>query len=380
MKGIEVELGERSYPIYVESKLLSKVGLLAKKHNLGRKVALVTDVNVAKYYREEVENGLEKHQFQVLGFIIPGGEESKSLKIADYLYEKLIESGFDRNSVIISLGGGVVGDLAGFVAATYMRGIDFVQIPTTLLAQTDSSVGGKVGINHQLGKNLIGAFHQPKFVLIDSDVLKTLPQRELWAGMAEVVKYGLIFDAEFFQFVRENLNDLIMLKNTEDVEMIIEHCCGIKAHIVQNDERESGLRRILNFGHTVGHALEALTEYSVFRHGEAVVLGMRTMAWLSHKMKLLNKADFTVIDEVLHRMQVPDELPDFSPRQILNKMYKDKKVADGVLNVVLLDGIGSSVVRNDVTEKMLLSALEYLRKQILVKNLSNHHFKTLASS
>lgn len=375
MKGIEVELGERSYPIYVESKLLSKVGPLAKKHNIGKKVALVTDVNVAKYYREEVESSLVKQQFQVLGFILPEGEESKSLKMADYLYEKLIEANFDRNSVVISLGGGVVGDLAGFVAATYMRGIDFVQIPTTLLAQTDSSVGGKVGINHQLGKNLIGAFHQPQFVLIDPDVLKTLPQRELWAGMAEVVKYGLIFDDVFFEFIRENLNDLILLKNTEDMEMLIEHCCGIKAHIVQNDERESGVRRILNFGHTVGHALEALTEYAFFRHGEAVVLGMRTMSWLSHKMKLLNKKEFTVIDEVLHRMQIPEELPDFSPRQILRKMYHDKKVADGVLNVILLDEIGSAVVRNDVTDKMLLSALEYLRKQILVKNLSIRHFK-----
>jgi len=377
MKGIKVDLGERSYPIYVEAKVLNQVGELAKKHGAGQKVALITDVNVAKYYREEVESSLEKQNFQVLCFILPDGEQTKSLKMADYLYEKLIEANFERNSVVLSLGGGVVGDLAGFVAATFMRGVSFVQIPTTLLSQTDSSVGGKVGINHRLGKNLIGAFHQPLFVVIDPEVLKTLPQREIWAGMAEVVKYGLIFDKNFFEFLSENLNDLVLLKNMESLEMVIEHCCGIKAHVVAADERESGLRRILNFGHTVGHAIEAITKYTYLRHGEAVVLGMRTMNWLSQKLELLSKDEFDQIDNFLQRMKLPPTLPDLDPKTILQKTYHDKKVTDGVLNLVLLKEIGQAVIRNDVDEKSILAALDYLRKQILVKNISTQQLKSL---
>lgn len=375
MKGITVDLGPHSYPIYVESNSLKLIGKLAKEHHLGQKVAIITDVNVAKHYREDVESHLQDEEFQVLGFILPAGEQTKNLKMADYLYEKLIEANFDRNSVILSLGGGVIGDLAGFVAATFMRGITFVQIPTTLLAQTDSSVGGKVGINHRLGKNLIGAFHQPKFVLIDPEVLKTLPQREIWSGMAEIIKYALISDPEFFDFLEASLSDLVLLKNMEDVEMIIEHCCSIKANVVNQDEKESGLRRILNFGHTFGHAFEALTDYAVLRHGEAVALGMRGITWLCKENKLLNEEEYNRIDNLLQRLRMPETIPDFNPKDVLKKVYNDKKVLDGVLNLVLLEGLGKPVIRNDIAEGAILSALEFLRKQILVKNFSVRRLK-----
>ncbi|MBN2092388.1 3-dehydroquinate synthase [candidate division KSB1 bacterium] len=375
MKGITVDLGPHSYPIYVESDSLKLIGKLAKEHHLGQKVAIITDVNVAKHYREDVESCLQDEEFQVLGFILPAGEQTKNLKMADYLYEKLIEANFDRNSVIISLGGGVIGDLAGFVAATFMRGITFVQIPTTLLAQTDSSVGGKVGINHRLGKNLVGAFHQPKFVLIDPEVLKTLPQREIWSGLAEIVKYALISDAEFFDFLEDSLGDLALLKNMADVEMVIEHCCSIKASVVNQDEKESGLRRILNFGHTFGHAFEALTDYAVLRHGEAVALGMRGIIWLCKENQLLDEEEYNRIDNLLQRLRLPETVPDFNPKDALKKIYHDKKVIDGVLNLVLLKGIGKPVIRKDITEDVLLSTLEFLRKQILVKNFSARRLK-----
>ncbi len=375
MKGITVDLGPQSYPIYVESNSLKLIGKLAKDHKLGRKVAIITDVNVAKYYREDVESCLQDEEFQVLGFIFPAGEQTKSLKMADYLYEKLIEANFDRNSVIISLGGGVIGDLAGFVAATFMRGITFVQIPTTLLAQTDSSVGGKVGINHRLAKNLVGAFHQPKFVLIDPQVLKTLPQREIWSGLAEIVKYALISDPEFFDFLEDTLGELVLLKNMDDVEMVIEHCCSIKANVVNQDEKESGLRRILNLGHTFGHAFETLTDYAVLRHGEAVALGMRGIAWLCKENQLLDEDEYNRIDNLLQRLRLPETVPDFNPKDVLKKIYHDKKVIDGVLNLVLLEGIGKPVIRNDIQEDTILSTLEFLRKQILVKNLSSRRLK-----
>lgn len=378
MNEIEVELGKRSYPVYVQSESLAEIGALAEKHGLGRKIALITDVNVAPFYQEEIEAGLRQHDFQVLGFILPAGEQTKNLKMADYLYEKLIEANFDRNSVIMSLGGGVVGDLAGFVAATFMRGVTFVQIPTTLLAQTDSSVGGKVGINHRLGKNLIGAFHQPRFVLVDPTVLKTLPQRELWAGMAEVVKYGMIYDRDFFEFLNENLTDIILLKNMETLEMVVEHCCSIKAYIVKNDEKEMGLRRILNFGHTVGHALEALTDYSYFRHGEAVVLGMRAAGWLSNTLGLLPTETFHEMDQFLQRMKLPESLPDFKPQDIIEKVYHDKKVVNGILHWVLLEDIGKAVVRNDVDDRDILAALDFLRKQVLVSNISKQKIKSFS--
>jgi len=205
--------------------------------------------------------------------------------------------------------------------------------------------------------------------------LKTLPQREIWSGMAEIVKYALISDSEFFDFLEDSLNDLVLLKNMESVEMVIEHCCGIKANVVNQDEKESGLRRILNFGHTFGHAFEALTDYSVLRHGEAIALGMRGITWLCKENQLLNEEEYNRIDNLLQRLRLPETVPDFSPKDVLKKMHHDKKVLDGVLNLVLLEGLGKPVIRKDITEDAILAALEFLRKQILVKNLSARRLK-----
>jgi len=360
MKGIEVELGARSYPIYVESGNLDRLGQLAAKHLPGRKVALITDENVGSLYLERARSALITSAFSVTDFILPAGEPTKSLQQADGLYARLIESRFDRSATVIALGGGVVGDLAGFIAATFMRGVPYVQIPTSLLAQTDSSVGGKVGINHRLGKNLIGAFYQPTFVLIDPSVLNTLPERERWAGMAEIVKYGLIADASLFDRVAGNLTELIHLKNPDMLEAVISQCCAIKADVVRQDEKEAGLRKILNFGHTIGHALEALTEYKFYKHGEAVVLGMRAMSWLSREMGVLADAAFQRIEPALQAFPLPQPFPPIDAAAILQKVHLDKKVVQNQINVVLLGDIGRAILKDRLEEKLLLGAVEWL--------------------
>lgn len=360
MKKIIVDLGERSYPIYIGSGLLKDVGRISRQHGLGKQVAVISDETVGSLYGSPVFDALTNTGLQVALYSVPDGEESKSWRIADFLYEKLIQGKFDRNSTLVALGGGVVGDLVGFVAATYLRGVSYVQIPTTLLAQIDSSVGGKVGINHRLGKNLIGAFHQPKFVVIDPDVLKSLPSREVWAGMAEVVKYGLIRDKLFFEFLEQNLDAIATLGDRRILVNTIEHCCRIKAGVVSQDEREGGLRRILNFGHTLGHAFEAVTNYSHFRHGEAVLLGMRGAAWLSLQKGFLQPADFQKVERILARIRIAVSMPQLNPLEILEKMDMDKKVSEEKLHFVLLAKIGKATIMSDLTDKELLSTIQYV--------------------
>ena len=248
MKTLKVDLEERSYPIYIESGCLNKIGEYLTKHYQGERTAVITDSIVKNYYSAVVEKSIKDSGFDVELIEMPPGEKFKTLSVVESIYDRLLKKNFSRDSIIISLGGGVVGDLAGFVAATYLRGVKFIQIPTTLIAQTDSSVGGKVGVNHRLGKNLIGAFYQPVFVLIDTHVLGTLQPRELNAGMGEVIKYGAIYDESFFEFIEENFEDIRSLKNMESVEHTVLRSCEIKAEVVKIDERESGLRRILNFG------------------------------------------------------------------------------------------------------------------------------------
>jgi 3-dehydroquinate synthase len=315
---------------------------------------------VAGFYIEAVQRNLEKSGFEVVPLIVKPGEHSKTLTVADSLFEKMITARLDRKCTVISLGGGVVGDLAGFLAATYLRGVAFAQIPTTLLAQTDSSVGGKVGVNHRLGKNLIGAFYQPKFVLIDPNVLRTLPKREMWAGLAEVVKYTLIYDAAFFTQLEKQLERVAGLKDLAVAGEVIQRCCEIKAAVVEEDEKEIGLRRILNFGHTIGHALEALTNYDFFRHGEAVTLGMLGMTWLSAELGLLKPAEKAQALALVKRLAVPLPLPQLDSKAVVAKMYSDKKVAGGVLNVVLLDRIGRAVIQGGVCDEILQQAVEFV--------------------
>jgi len=358
LRKILVDLKERSYPIYIESGSISDIGFLSEKHSISKKVVLITDTTVDSLYANGVANTLEKSNYQVIKIVVAVGEQSKSLKTSDEVFEELIKNRIDRSATIIALGGGVIGDLAGFVAATYKRGISFVQIPTTLLAQTDSSVGGKVGINHQLGKNLIGAFYQPKFVLIDPAVLKTLDRRDIISGLGEVVKYGLIWDEKFITKLEKNLYELKTISHVGLYEDIIERCCSIKADIVSRDEKETGLRTILNFGHTIGHALEAETNYQYFRHGDAVLWGMQAMSWLSYELDLLEKDDYKRIVELLHNMIEIDLPSNLSPEQMLKTVYFDKKNIGNELQVVLLNKIGQALIKKNIEDRYILSAVK----------------------
>ncbi|MBC8185759.1 3-dehydroquinate synthase [candidate division KSB1 bacterium] len=358
MRKVIVDLKERSYPIYIKSGIIGDIGLLCEKHSISKKVVLITDATVDKLYANGVACTLEKSNYQVVKIVVAVGEQSKSLETAEYIFEELIKNRIDRTATIIALGGGVIGDLAGFVAATYKRGISFVQIPTTLLAQTDSSVGGKVGINHRLGKNLIGAFYQPKFVLIDPVVLKTLDNRDVISGLGEVIKYGLIWEKKFFAKLEDNFNELKRISQLELYGEIIERCCSIKAEIVSRDEKETGLRTILNFGHTIGHALEAETNYQYFRHGEAVLWGMQAMSWLSTELDLLEMDDYNRIHHLLENMieiSLPSKL---SARNILKTVYFDKKNIGNELQVVLLNGIGQALTKKNIEDKFILSAIK----------------------
>jgi 3-dehydroquinate synthase len=339
MSSVRVLLRERSYDIRIEPGILSRIGSLTGK---GDPVAVITDRTVSKLYGNGVMTSLRDAGFHAHLFVVPDGEGSKSYAEFERLHTELIRTGLKRDSLIVALGGGVVGDLAGFVAATYLRGVPFVQVPTTLLAQVDSSVGGKTGINHPLGKNLIGSFHQPRLVLIDPNSLKTLDRRDLWAGLAEVVKYGLIWDAGFFEFLEEKLESLFRLENPEDVIHMLTTCCQIKAEVVGQDEEETGLRRILNFGHTLGHALEAVTEYGYFRHGEAVVYGMRWAAWESERQGILPASELERIDRLLARFEVPPIPENMDAASLAAKTRLDKKQSAKGLNLVLLERIGKT--------------------------------------
>src|SRR5919108_4442961 len=280
METITVNLGDRSYPIYVGAGILEQVGALLKQGGIRGKVGVVTNPTVAQLYLDSIHESLANADFEVTPILIPDGESHKNLKSLTAIYDDLISKRFERQSCVLALGGGVVGDIAGFAAATYLRGIPYVQVPTTLLAQVDSSVGGKTGVNHRGGKNLIGAFYQPRLVIIDVTVLQSLPPRELVAGLAEVIKYGVIEDPALFALLEEKMDKVIGL-DRELLIQIIAASCRIKAKVVEKDEREDDYRAILNFGHTIGHALESVTEYRKYLHGEAVAIGMAQAATIS---------------------------------------------------------------------------------------------------
>ncbi|HDQ44294.1 MAG TPA: 3-dehydroquinate synthase [bacterium] len=354
MSIVHVPLRDRGYDIWIEPGLIGQAGSFVGRSGNFSRIALITDRTVSGLYGESVAESLREAGFQTHILTVPDGEDSKSYRELERLHTELIGAGMTRDGLIAALGGGVVGDLAGFTAATFLRGVPFIQIPTTLLAQVDSSVGGKTGINHPLGKNLVGSFHQPLMVLMDPETLKTLGRRDLWAGLAEVVKYGLIRDAGFFAFLEENLDALFRLSDETDVVRMLNTCCRIKAEVVGLDEREGGLRRILNFGHTLGHALEAATEYGYFRHGEAVVWGMRWAAWESHRQGLLAAPELERIDRLLGRLVVPP-IPETVDASVLaEKTRLDKKQSARGLNLVLLERIGNTrTVRvTDLTDQI----------------------------
>lgn len=360
MKTVFVELGERRYPIYIESGLLRLLPDFFNEHQTTDHLYIITDENVRQLYGESVIASIRHAGLQVDLFSVPAGESSKSFEQAQLLYTKLLEKQATRQSIIIALGGGVVGDLAGFVAATFMRGITFVQIPTTVLAQVDSSVGGKVGINHPLGKNLIGAFYQPKFVLIDPVVLASLPEREIRAGAAEIIKYGYIYDREFYNLISNQLAALFSRKDTALLERALYRSCEIKAAVVAEDETESGLRAILNFGHTVGHAIETVTGYTAFLHGEAVVHGMKAALYLSHLAGRLTMAQLEENAAVLDQFKVPQLPAGMSCDKLLFAMQNDKKRSAKGQQWVLLQEVGRAFLTRSVPEEWVRQAVDYM--------------------
>ena len=359
-KRISIDLGERGYEIHIGEGLLSQTGELISRVCKGRAAAIVTNRRVGDLYAGRLVESLEKAGITGSAIVIPTGERYKTLRTVAYVYEKLLDQRLDRAGMVIGLGGGVVGDLTGFAAATYLRGVDFVQIPTSLLAQVDASVGGKTGVNLPRGKNLVGAFYQPKTVIIDVSVLASLPSREFRSGLAEVIKHGIIRDREYFDFLGTNLAAVKRL-DPGILEQTIAGSCEIKADVVRQDEREEGLRRILNYGHTVAHAIETLTGYGQLRHGEAVSIGMVTAALAAPDPE----ADLVPrIVGILKSAGLPIKLPDgISHERIVAAMGLDKKVAHGRLHAVLVNEIGKAFVSDQVTPEMWKKALEVQSEQ-----------------
>ena len=345
-RTLVVGLGERSYPIHIGPGLLGRPELL-EPHLAGRRAVVVTNETVAPLYADRLERTLAAAGAATGRIVIPDGEAHKTWQTLDAVFGTLLEARADRKTVLVALGGGVVGDLAGFAAASYQRGVPFVQVPTTLLAQVDSSVGGKTGINHPLGKNMIGAFHQPLAVLADTDTLASLPEREFRAGLAEVVKYGAIRDAEFFSWLEANL-DALLAREPSALARAIQRSCEVKAEIVALDERESGPRALLNLGHTFGHAIETVQGYGAWLHGEAVAAGMAMAARLSVRLGRLAPGDAERLVAFLARAGLPTRPPAMAPAAWLEAMGRDKKNESGRITLILLDALGRARIEKAV--------------------------------
>jgi 3-dehydroquinate synthase len=359
MKTLPLELGERSYPIYIGAGLLGQAELL-KKHIAGNRVAIVTNETVAPLYLARVRAHVSA--LQPVEVILPDGEQYKTLEILNRIFDALLAARCDRRTTLVALGGGVIGDMAGFAAASYQRGVPFIQVPTTLLSQVDSSVGGKTGVNHPLGKNMIGAFYQPRAVIIDTDTLNTLPDRELASGLAEVIKYGLIRDPEFFAWLEANL-DKLLARDAEALAYAIHRSCHNKAEVVAADERESGVRATLNLGHTFGHAIETGLGYGEWLHGEAIAAGMVMAADLSRRLGWLTAAETARIEKLIRRARLPVRAPgSLSPARFLELMAVDKKVLDGRLRLVLLKHLGEAVVTDACPRAELEATLTSMRE------------------
>ncbi len=356
MQRLAIDLDERSYEILIGLDLRKQVGEFLKAVFRPSRVVIITHPSINSIYGEEVIANCLDQGWTTDIIEVPEGEVSKSLGQVEKLYDRLLELNCDRKSVLIALGGGVIGDLVGFVAATYQRGITFIQVPTTLLSQVDSSVGGKTGVNHPKGKNMIGAFYQPRLVVTDLQTLKTLPIKEYRAGLAEIVKYGVISDASFFEFLEKNYKDILNL-NHDCLSYIIENSCAIKAKVVEKDERETHHRMILNFGHTLGHAIESLTGYSRFVHGEAVAIGMVRAAELSHSMGKCSKEVPRRLEALLKNLGLPVEMPELDPTAVIESLYHDKKTMDNKIKFILVKEIGSIEIVEQVPESEILKII-----------------------
>jgi 3-dehydroquinate synthase len=351
VESIKVALGDRSYPIHIGSGLLARPELLIP-HIRGKQVCIVTNTTVAPLYLKQVKQALAG--LEVNTVILPDGEAYKTLETVTQIYDRLLEWNYSRSATLIALGGGVIGDMTGFAAATYQRGIHFIQIPTTLLSQVDSSVGGKTGVNRPMGKNMVGAFYQPQCVLADTDTLSTLPDRELKAGLAEVIKYGLINNLEFLVWLETNLAKLLA-HDQAALTYSIKVSCQEKATIVAADETETGLRALLNFGHTFGHAIETAMGYGEWLHGEAVATGMVMAADLSWRLGMLNQQDAQRVKRLLNKVGLPTTPPNIDKDTFIRLMSKDKKAEGGKIRFVLLEQLGKAVLRSGV-EPALLAA------------------------
>ncbi len=360
MKTVRVDLGKRSYDILIQSGLLAQVGQQLERLAASSRLFLVSNPVVYSLFGEKLLEQLRGQGFHVTEILLPDGERSKTLDTVERAYTDLSSHGADRQSAVMALGGGVTGDIAGFVAATYMRGIPYLQIPTTLLAQVDSSVGGKTGVNHRAGKNMIGAFYQPTLVCIDPETLLTLPEREFRSGLFEVIKYGLIFDAEFFAFLELELEN-IQRRVPEVLEKVVARCCEIKSEITARDEKELDLRRILNLGHTFGHGLEAASEFQGFTHGEAVAYGMMAASHLSQHLGLLDAGSCHRIIEAILRIGDLPSIDTVPTQEVLDAMKLDKKRRGDRTVVILLEEIGRAVIRDDVGRDDLRQAWDRIK-------------------
>ncbi len=355
MLTVNVELKERRYPIYIGENLLKDPTVYPLKS--GDKVMIVSNETIAPLYLATVTQTLEKIGCNVSSVLLPDGEKYKTLQSLDLIFTALLKQNHGRDTTLIALGGGVIGDVAGYAAASYQRGIKFIQIPTTLLAQVDSSVGGKTAVNHPLGKNMIGAFYQPITVIIDTLTLNTLPKREVNAGLAEVIKYGAILDLAFFDWLEQHIDQLVALKQDE-LQYCIARCCQIKADVVARDETEKGDRALLNLGHTFGHAIETHLGYGNWLHGEAIAAGMMMAAALSEQLGHISKTEVGRLEKLLARANLPTVSPDtMQPEDYLPHMMRDKKVLAGKLRLVLLKTLGQAYVETDTDKSLVLAAI-----------------------
>lgn len=352
---ISVKLPQNPYNIHIASGGLSNIGNYTKPLNIGNKILIISNPEIFNYYGDTVVKSLEGAGFTVNYHLIPAGESHKTLDSISKIYDTALNLRLERNSTMMALGGGVIGDMTGFAAATWLRGINFIQIPTSLLAMVDASVGGKTGVNHPQGKNLIGAFYQPKLVLIDPDVLQTLPEREFKAGMAEVIKYGVIWDQELFHALEqaENLNSMNFL-SPELLIYILQRSCQAKAEVVAQDEREGGLRAILNYGHTVGHGVESLTNYNTYVHGEAVAIGMAIAGKIAVKARLWQEEELQRQNELIIKAGLPIAIPDnVHHEELIDSLQLDKKVREGKVRFILPTAIGKVVISDEIPSDLL---------------------------
>jgi 3-dehydroquinate synthase len=358
MKILEVKTAAEKYPIYIDDNYDALMQAFEKAGLTGRKICIVTDSNVAPVYLEDIKNRLGDNFLSVSSFTFDAGEESKHLGTISAMYEHFVAEQLDRKSVLVALGGGVVGDMTGFAAATYMRGIDFVQIPTTLLAQVDSSVGGKTGVDFMGNKNMVGAFYQPKFVYINTATLKTLPYNQVAAGLAEAVKYGYIIDAPFLDYFNANKESIKNL-SAEEIGTVIYKSCAAKAYVVGEDEKENGLRAILNFGHTFGHAVETLSHFKLL-HGECVAIGMVAALYFSVQRGTVTEADLKAAEDILTYFELPIGVSDYDADAVYKQMFYDKKTKNGKLNIVALEKIGKAYIESKATADEVRAAIEYV--------------------